>query len=305
MGNNVRFDLRQIKDFIAVAEALHFKKAAEALFITQPALSRLIKGLEEEVGAHLLARTTRQVNLTESGRLFLEECRQVFLHIDRGVYLARRAAAGDIGHITVAYNDFSINGVLPRILERFKECHPEVGIELVYMPSHEQHKALRDLLIDIGFLIGPLAVEGIETHRVVYERTTVILPVRHPLAHRSSIRAAELADEKFILGSESGWSEYRAYVLKVCLRAGFTPNVIQEATTSNGIFGLVAANMGISLYSDCVKKFQREDIAVVPLEGESTAIETVAAWSKSYESPSARLFKELLKSEMTPGDWQD
>ncbi|WP_205738566.1 LysR family transcriptional regulator [Billgrantia endophytica] len=295
---NFRFDLRHLRAFLAVAEALHFKRAAETLCITQPALSRLIKGLEESIEAKLFSRTTRQVELTEAGRLFLAECQQAFTHFERGIHLAQRATEGDIGHIAVAYNDFSINGVLPRILDLFKEKHPDISIELVYMPSHEQHNAIQNHDIDVGFLIGPLALEGIETHRSARERIVVILPKRHPLAERGSVRMEELADEKFILGTESGWREFRDYVFRMCMQAGFTPKILQEASTSSGIFGLVAANMGVSLYSECVEKFKREDIAIVPLAEREHTIETIAAWNTAYISPSFSLLRDLLQSEL-------
>lgn len=294
---NIRFDLRHLRAFLAVAEALHFKRAAEALCITQPALSRLIKGLEEDVGSTLFSRTTRQVELTDAGKLLLAESRKAITHLERGIHLAQRASEGDIGHIAVAYNDFSINGVLPRILDIFKEKYPDISIELVYMPSHEQHKAIQDHDIDVGFLIGPLELEGVSTHRSARERIVVALPRRHPLAERNSVRLAELASEKFILGTESGWHEFREFVFRSCMKAGFTPHIIQEASTSNGIFGLVAANMGVSLYSECVNKFRREDIVIVPL-AENLFIETIAAWNIAYISPSFRLLKDLLQSEL-------
>lgn len=299
MSNNARFDLKQMKAFMAVAESLHFKRAADSLFITQPALSRLIKGLEEELGAELLVRTTRQVALTESGRLFLQECRQALRHIDRAVYLARSAAAGDIGHISVAYNDFAINGVLPSILEQFKELHPDVTVELVYMPSQDQYKAIQDSLIDIGFLLGPLTIPGIETHRIALEKMVVILPARHPLAKHKHIKVEQLKEERFIFGAESGWSLFREQTFHLCHANGFSPNIIQEATTSIGIFGLVAANMGVSIYSECAFKIKREGVAIVPLNSKNATIETIAAWSQDYENPTARLFKKLLR-ELAP-----
>lgn len=294
---NIRFDLRQIRAFFAVAQTLHFKQAAEVLCITQPALSRLIKGLEENIGAALFARTTRQVELTAAGILFLEECQQAFIHLERGVQLAQRANTGDIGHISVAYNDFSINGVLPLILDLFKEKYPDISIELIYMPSHEQHKAIQDHDIDVGFLIGPLKLKGIDTHRSALERIVAILPKRHSLAGRKSLKIEELANEKFILGTESGWHEFREYIFRACMKAGFRPNIIQEASTSNGIFGLVAANMGISLYSECIEKFKREDIEVIPIE-EELSIETIAAWNTAFISPSFRLLRDLLQNEL-------
>lgn len=295
MSINIRFDLKQMKAFVAVAEHLHFKRAADVLCITQPALSRLIKGLEEDLGAELFLRTTRQVALTEAGRLFLRECNQVFRHIERGIDLARSAAAGDIGHLTVAYNDFAINGALPGILERFKELHPEVTVELLYMPSHEQYKAINDFLIDVGFLLGPLSVPGIDSLLVAEEKMVVILPARHPLAGCKSIRLEQLKDERFIFGAQSGWSLFREQSFQLCQRCGFTPNIIQEATTSIGIFGLVAANMGVSIYSECAYRIQREGVVIVPLENDHTSVQTIAAWSDEYQTPTAGRFKALLR----------
>ncbi|WP_148252216.1 LysR family transcriptional regulator [Aidingimonas lacisalsi] len=295
---NIRFDLRQVRAFLAVAQTLHFKQAAEILCVTQPALSRMIKALEESVSAELFSRTTRQVELTTAGQLFLEECQTAITHLERAGHLALQAGSGDIGHLSIAYNDFSINGVLPRILEMFKEQYPDISVDLVYMPSHQQHRALLDHEIDVGFLIGPLQVEGIEALRAAVERIVVILPRRHPLATRNRLSIEDLAQEKFILGTESGWSEFRYTIFNLCMRAGFTPQIVQEASTSNGIFGLVAANMGISLYSDCITRFQREDITVVPLDDDSITIETIAAWSQAYVTPSFRLFKQLLQCQL-------
>ncbi|QOR37253.1 LysR family transcriptional regulator [Billgrantia diversa] len=299
MNNNItRFDLRHLRAFMAVAESLHFKKAAESLHMTQPALSRLIKGLEEGVGADLFERTTRQVALSRSGHLFLNECQAALSHLERGIQLAERAAQGDIGHITIAYNDFSINGVLPRILDTFKETYPDITVELIYMPSHHQHEALLEQRIDIGFMIGPVQLPGIETHRAAIENLMVVLPRRHKLADRPRLTLAELEDEKFILGTEEGWSTFRAYVFRLCLQDGFRPQIIQEASTSSGIFGLVAANMGISLYSDCINRFRREDIAVVPLASPHERLETIAAWNQAFSTPSCRLFRDLLSKEL-------
>lgn len=295
MSINIRFDLKQMKAFIAVAEHLHFKRAADVLFITQPALSRLIRALEEEVEAQLFQRTTRQVALTEAGRLFLHECQQVFRHIERGIELARSAAAGDIGHLTVAYNDFAINGALPAILERFKELHPNVTVQLLYMPSHEQYKAIDDCLIDVGFLLGPVSMPGIKSLPVSQERMVAILPTRHPLAGNTSIRVEQLKDERFIFGAASGWSLFREQSFQLCQRFGFTPNIIQEATTSIGIFGLVAANMGVSIYSECAYKIQREGVIIVPLANDHPRVQTIAAWNEDYETPTARRFKALLR----------
>ncbi|EPC00437.1 hypothetical protein L861_14280 [Litchfieldella anticariensis FP35 = DSM 16096] len=298
MNNNIRFDLRHLRAFIAVTETLHFKKAADALCITQPALSRLIKGLEDCVGTALFERTTRQVALSHSGKLFLQECQEALRHLERGVQLAQRASNGDIGRITIAYNDFSINGVLPEILESFKEAYPDIIVNLIYMPSHKQHNAVLDHDIDAGFMIGPVSIKGVETHRAAVENIVVILPKRHRLAHSSFVTIDDLRHEKFILGTEEGWSEFRSHVFRLCMKSGFTPNIIQEASTSSGIFGLVAANMGISFYSDCVNKFKRDDLVSVPLKHPDNHIETIAAWNSAFITPSFQLFRDMLYQQL-------
>ncbi|MBS97140.1 MAG: LysR family transcriptional regulator [Oceanospirillaceae bacterium] len=296
MSINIRFDLRHLKAFIAVAEQLHFKKAADSLFITQPALSRLIKSLEEEVQAELFTRTTRQVALTQAGQLLLSECRLAFGHIERGMHLAQRASNGDIGHISLAYNDFAINGPLPRILELFKETHPDISVELSYVPSHLQHQLLQDCEIDVGFRMGPYKAENIDSLTVAREKLVAVLPAKHPLANRKSIRLKELANDRFIFGSDIGWQAFRRRAYDFCQQFGFEPQIVQEASSSNGILGLVAANMGVALYAECAENFQRKEVVLVELEEKHLTVETVAAWNTVYESPSARLFKDHLRS---------
>lgn len=281
---------------MAVAEQLHFKKAADSLYVTQPALSRLIKALEEEVDAELFTRTTRQVSLTKAGELLLSQCQLAFGHIERGIHLARRASTGDIGHISIAYNDFAINGPLPRILELFKEDHPDISIELSYVPSHLQHQLLQDCEIDVGFRMGPYKAENIDSLSVAREKLVAVVPSKHPLATRGSIRLKELENENFIFGSDIGWQAFRRRVYGFCRQYGFDPKVVQEASSSQGILGLVAANMGVALYAKCAENIQRSEIVLLELEEKHLTVETVAAWNTVYENPSALLFKEHMRA---------
>jgi DNA-binding transcriptional LysR family regulator len=136
----MRIDVHHIRASLAVAEALQFSVAADRLHMTQPALSRIIKALEESVGAALLARTTRRVELTNAGRVFAEHCQLALTHIDQAITLARRAEAGNIGHLRIAYMDFAINGSLPGIVESFGKKFPSISIDLVHLPSTVQRK---------------------------------------------------------------------------------------------------------------------------------------------------------------------
>jgi len=126
------------------------------------------------------------------------------------------------------------------------------------------------------------------------ERMVAILPSRHPLAGQATLRIEQLRDERFIFGAPSGWSLFRDQAFQLCQRAGFSPNIHQEATTSIGILGLVAANMGVSLYSECAYRIQREGVVIVPLQDEHAQVQTIAAWNEEYQSPTAARFKALL-----------
>ncbi|SAL24067.1 LysR family transcriptional regulator [Caballeronia choica] len=291
----MRIDVHHIRAFLAVAEALQFSVAADRLHMTQPALSRIIKALEESVGAALLARTTRRVELTNAGRVFAEHCQLALTHIDQAITLARRAEAGNIGHLRIAYMDFAINGSLPGIVESFGKKFPSISIDLVHMPSTVQKEAMLDSTIDVGFMIGPFSAPNIETRVFGREPMVALLPSAHRLAARKILRLADLAEERFVLGAPHSWEAFRHHFFSICHRAGFSPTIAQEASTSDGIFGLVAANTGVSIYPECIRNIQRSGLCIRPLADKDTAIDMVACWRADTRNPSVETFVSELK----------
>ena len=291
----MRIDVHHIRAFLAVAEALQFSVAADRLHMTQPALSRIIKALEESVGAALLARTTRRVELTNAGRVFAEHCQLALTHIDQAITLARRAEAGNIGHLRIAYMDFAINGSLPGIVESFGKKFPSISIDLVHMPSTVQKEAMLDSTIDVGFMIGPFYAPNIETRVFGRERMVALLPAAHPLAARKTLRLSDLAEERFVLGAPHSWEAFRHHFFSICHRAGFSPTIAQEASTSDGIIGLVAANTGVSIYPECIRNIQRSGLCIRPLADKDTAIDMVACWRADTRNPSVETFVSELK----------
>jgi DNA-binding transcriptional LysR family regulator len=295
----MRIDVHHIRAFLAVAEALQFNVAAERLHMTQPALSRIIKALEESVGAALLARTTRRVELTNAGHVFAEHCQLALTHIDQAITLARRAEAGNIGHLRVAYMDFAINGTLPGIIESFGKKFPSISIDLVHMPSTVQKEAMLDSTIDVGFMIGPFSAPNVETRVFGREPMVALLPAAHPLAARKTLRLADLAGERFVLGAPHSWEAFRHHFFSICHRAGFSPTIAQEASTSDGIIGLVAANTGVSIYPECIRNIQRSGLCIRPLSDKDTAIDMVACWRADTRNPSVETFVNELKMSVT------
>ncbi|SAK71680.1 LysR family transcriptional regulator [Caballeronia pedi] len=298
----MRIDVHHIRAFLAVADALQFNVAAERLHMTQPALSRIIKALEESVGAALLARTTRRVELTDAGRVFAEHCQLALTHIDQAITLARRAEAGNIGHLRIAYMDFAINGALPAIIEAFGKKFPSINIDLVHMPSAMQKEAMLDSTIDVGFMIGPFAAPGVQTRVFGREPMVALLPSAHPLAQKKALKLTDLANERFVLGTPHSWEAFRHHFFSICHRAGFAPMIAQEASTSDGIIGLVAANTGVSIYPECIRNIQRNGLCIRPLSDRDTAIDMVVCWRGDTRNPSVDTFiAELTVSKSEAG----
>lgn len=290
----MRFELRHLRAFIAVAEELQFRPAAERLHMTQSALTRTIQHLEEAVGAELLTRTTRVVQLTEAGRTFLYECRLALGHVEKAALLAQAAADGKVGYLRIAYMDFAINGKLPAIIERFLNAYPGIKVELFHFPSSKQKEALLESRIDIGFLIGPFESPSVSQLLLTREELVVLLPAAHPLADKPSISLRDLASERFILGSKDSWEAFRAHFFALCHAANFSPLIAQEASTSDGIFGLVAANIGVALYTRCAENIQRKGLVIRPLSGRHRPMETLVCWRKDVMTSTVERFVAFL-----------
>ncbi len=293
----LRFDLRQVRAFLAVAEELHFRRAAERLATTQPALSRTIRDLEAAVDVALFERSTRRVRLTPAGEAFAAECRLASGHLQLAALAARSAARGESGRLRVAYMDFAINGGLPRILRAFRASTPAVKVDLEYLPTAAQHRALLEGRIDIGFLIGRFNAHRIANLPVDEEEYVVLLPEGHRLAASKALCLAELAGEDFVLGSEETFSQFRALLFELCHRAGFFPHVVQEASNSSGIFGLVAAGAGITVYAGNARNSPRSGVVVRPLEDVKERVPIVAAWLEDHPSEALRRFRECVMAQ--------
>ena len=289
-----KFDLRQARAFLFVADDLHFGRAAGRLFTTQPALSRTIRALEESIGVPLFERSTRRVRLTSAGEAFAAECRLALGHFELAETAARNAAEGREGRLRVGYMDFAINGRLPQILKAFRAKYPQVRVDLEYIPTAMQHFALLEGRIDIGFVIGEFKAQKIVNLLVDQDDFVVLLPEGHRLATLASIRLGDLSGEPFVLGSEDTFGSFRQLVFPLCHTAGFFPRIVQQASNTSGIFGMVAAGVGVTLYAGCARNFRRIGVVVRPLADVRETIPTFASWVADHPSEVLRRFKDML-----------
>lgn len=291
-----------IRYFIAVAEDLHFRRAAERLYVAQPVLSRAIQQLEDKLGVVLLQRSRRHVALTTAGKAFLKECRNVQQAMDYAERCAIKAHLGEAGRLVVGYTDFAINGRLPSILAAFHETLPEVNIDLVRRNSHEQLEDLVSERLDLGFLTGPIGGENLQYCCIHQMPFVAVLPDNHRLANMAEVPIHALSDESFVLGEAHQWRHMVPQIQALCLKAGFVPKIAREAPNSDSIFGLVAARMGISLYPDCYLNYDRPGIAIRPLIDSDAELTTEMVWSSNSINQAVPRFVEVTKKHLNKMD---
>ena len=291
----MRFELRHLRYFLAVAEELHFRRAAERLNIAQPALSRAIRQLEAELGVALLTRSSRQVALTAAGEAFLDGCHEVLNGLGRAVARTRKVETGEVGHLAIGYTDFAISGALPRIIQRFRDANPEITIALDHGVTNQQLPALESGRLDFGFVTGPIFQRHFQGVVVDNDPFVVVLPRAHRLARQKEIALAELAEEPFVLGTPDTWTHYLDHLYRLCRSAGFEPRVVQSAFNSEGIFGLVACNMGVTIHTSSVRNYIRKDLLVRPLKDSERRVPTLALWRREGVSRSGRRFIDFVK----------
>ena len=291
----MKFGLRHIRYFIAVAEDVHFRRAAGRLGVAQPALSRAIRHLEAELGVDLFDRTNKQVSLTAAGAEFLQSCRALVSGVEHAVDNVRLVADGKIGTLRIGYTDIAIAGVLPRLLQEFRVIEPRVTINPHHGVTTEQLEKLKAGVLDIGFVTGPIHLQGYEQVPIQSDRFVCIVQENHRLAKASSIALTDLADEDFVHGPLHEWEHFYSLLFPLCSKAGFTPRIVQEAFNTAGILGLVASGMGITVLTESANTTLAAGLRQIPIRDLTEKVGTIAIWKEDQNTTSCTRFAEFLK----------
>jgi DNA-binding transcriptional LysR family regulator len=298
-------ELRHIRYFLVLAEELHFRRAARRLSITQPALSIQIRDLERSVGVPLLARTNRQVQLTEAGRAFLEGARLVVDQVDRAVQDAKRAGRGEIGELALGFVGSAAYVVLPELLRAFRKAYPQVTLRLASMTTKEQLAALAEHRLDLGLLRLPIDDSTLAWRRVTTEPLVAVLPSTHPQANEARIPLGTLANEHFILYPRADSPAIRDAIVSLCRGSGFSPTIAQESGEMQTILGLVAGGIGVALVIAPEGYRSVGDVVIKPLVEDQAAPrwDMALAWRRDREQrPVVQAF--LSASEKLITQWQ-
>ena len=256
-------ELRHLRYFVAVAEELHFGRAAQRLHIAQPPLSQQIRKLEEAVGHPLLLRNSRQVRLTGAGEELLKRAQQTLRKVAEDLHSTRRIGRGEVGTLTVGFIASAMLTVLPRMLSEYRMRFPEVELRLRELYTSSLLRALRDGTADIGFTRDADQEEPLHTEILLPEPYIAVVSAQHPLAGKASIRMDDLRAEPFVLFSPEVGQNAWEKVMRLCQQGGFRPRIAQEAPHWLTIMRLVGTGMGVTIAPKCVEKIADQEVRCI------------------------------------------
>ena len=288
-------ELRHLRYFIAVADELHFSRAAERLHIAQPPLSQQIRDLEEELGVRLFDRSKRRVALTTAGQAFLEEALQALQHVDKAVKAAQRASRGDIGRLIVGLNSSATYSVLPRILRVFREHCSDVELVLHELTTSQQLESLHHSKIDMGLLYLPVDSDDLCFLSVLKEPLLIAIPDTHPLTSQPQVSIHALGRDPFILPAPNLGSGLYSKIVSFFQQTSFAPAVEQEANRLQTIISLVAGGIGVALVPASLENLHTRGVAYKPLQELTPEIEIALTWRRNDTSPILQKFLNSVR----------
>lgn len=289
-------ELRHLRYFIAVAEELHFGRAARRLHMAQPPLSHQIQALERELKAALFLRTKRSVALTEAGRVLLEEARVILRRVAEAERLVQEAASGTIGVLRAGFVLSASYSLLPFAIRDFRSRYPGVELTLREVSPSEQVRRLTSGEIDVGILRLPIDCPGLESVPVFDEALVAALPSGHPLAEKGSLPLQALAREPFILFPRRHGPGLFDVIQEACREAGFSPRVVEEPGEMSSILAFVAGGLGVSLVPESLAGHLADRITYRMLEASRTCTQLAAVFSPQRASPTVRNFCQSLQA---------
>jgi DNA-binding transcriptional LysR family regulator len=292
-------ELRHLRYFAAVAEELHFRRAAARLHISQPPLSQQIRQLESELDVQLLERSRRRVELTPAGAAFYDRAKEILDAVDDAARLARQVQRGDVGRLSVGFVGSAMYSLVPDVLRAFRARRPAVDLRLRELSTAAQLDQLESGRIDVAFVRPSVPRAGIAIERVLREEVVVALPESSRLAGREEIELADLRGEPLVLLSRSGAPGVRAALEAATRRFGGEARLVQEAAEIQTVIGLVAGGVGFSLVPDSVRSLARRGVAYRRL-ADGPSIELALAWRADDRTPVLAAFREVVR-ELAPG----
>ncbi|MFG6103425.1 LysR family transcriptional regulator [Leptothoe sp. EHU-05/26/07-4] len=296
-------ELRHLRYFLAVAEELHFGRAAGHLQMAQPPLSQQIKQLEIELGVQLFARTRRKVSLTAAGQVLQQEAQQLLQQLEQAVSKTQQASRGELGRLAIAFVSSAMYSLLPDYLKQFREQYPHVEIVLHELSTQEQIQGLLDSRLDIGFMRPPVDHPTLQAKPVLQESLVVALPLGHRLASQPNLSIQELQGELFVLFPRAMATRLYDQIISLCHQGGFSPTVAQQAAQMQTILSLVTAEIGVAIVPESLQNLQRRGVCFIPFQETTPQAEVCVVWQQNQIAQTSHTFLQGIWTwGIKPGD---
>ncbi|MEJ8571524.1 LysR family transcriptional regulator [Microbaculum marinum] len=289
-----QLNLTRLRYFVAVAQELHFGRAASRLGISQPPLSLHIKALEEQVGAKLLTRTNRHVALTVSGRILLDQATQLLDHAERVSHVMQGVGAGEIGELFVGCVPSALYDVLPKAATHFRKAYPNIHLVIEEAHTADVMKAVADGRHDVGLVWKNLAEPPLESEVVLEEQFVAVVPADHPLAAREVLSLEELAPEPLILPPRKISPYHYDHILASFVNKGLRPRIEYEVPTILSQIGFAASGCGIAISPGFARTFATERVVVADIEEKMAPVLLSLVWNKARMSPPVSQFRDVV-----------
>jgi LysR family hca operon transcriptional activator len=292
----VKMELRHLRYFVAVAEELNFTRAAQRLNTAQPSLSQQIKQLEANINVRLLERSKRQVALTEGGKVFLVEAREILARVEQAGQRAARAQQGKSSELIIGVVPAAEIKILPKLIPQVERSLPKVRLVFHNLPSAEQKRLLARGSLDFGLLRGPFEDPHLEVENVLWEKLVAALPASHPLARKKTVSIRQLNEVPFIMVSREGSPELHDAVSAFCERSGLHPREVQQADNILGNLNMIRAGIGFALLPDYAASILPRGVVVKPLAWTSApVVSLVMAHRRGKATAEMLAFRALLR----------
>ncbi|NJB71066.1 DNA-binding transcriptional LysR family regulator [Saonia flava] len=289
-----QLELRHFKYFLAVADELHYRRAAEKLFISQPGLSRQIKQMEEILDTQLFVRNKKKVELTVAGQYLKGEIEFIINHLEMTTKQLKRIDQGEHGEVRIGFLGSAMQNVIPKLLVKLKDRFPKIKTSLDELSNNAQVSSLLKDKLDLGFVRLSRVPEPLES-KVVYEDTfSVVLPESFPILTRNFTGVEILREKDFILFSQEYSPLYYDTIMSICEDAGFTPKISHKSVHAHTIFKLVENNLGIAIVPTSLQSGFLMRVKFIELKNIPQRAILSAVWKKDNRNPALQNCLDLL-----------
>jgi DNA-binding transcriptional LysR family regulator len=290
-----RLNLNHLRYFVAVAEELHFGRAARRLGISQPPLSLHIKALEQQIGAQLFTRIYRKIALTASGRILYRQAALLLDHARRVEFVMRGVAAGERGNLLLGCVPSAMYSILPKVMMQYRQRHPDIHLSLKEGYTHELMEDVADGRLDLGLLWGNARHPRLDVLPIMRKEFCAALPPDHPLSRRAMLSLDDLAGEPLILPPREVSPYHHDHIIHAFASRGHNPRIAYEVPTVLSQIGFVAAGFGIAIIPSLMRSFAASTVAVLPLQEPIAPVFLTMVWNAERDSRASRQFRAVLQ----------